>query len=86
MLFEEDHWAPGRKGDPNAAGVKKPFNQYKRDSVMVVRYRNEVLASSVKLYAATIGLLYVLMGDNARPHRAAIIGDFLESEGIVSME
>ena len=51
-----------------------------------VRYRDEVLDPIVKLYAESVGPSFVLMDDNARLHRAAIVGDFLESEGIARME
>ena len=62
------------------------LNIYRRGSVTAVRYRDEVLDPIVKLYAAAVGPSFVLMGDNARPHRAAIVDDFLESEGIARME
>ncbi|GFX00812.1 transposable element Tcb1 transposase [Trichonephila clavipes] len=33
----------------------------------------------VRLYAATVGPTFVLMDDNARPHRADIVDDYLKS-------
>ncbi|GFY33294.1 transposable element Tcb1 transposase [Trichonephila clavipes] len=57
----------------------------KRGSVMAVRYRDEVLEPIVRLYAAAVGPTFVLMDDNARPHRADIVDDYLESEGIARM-
>ena len=47
-----------------------------------VRYRDEVLEPIVRLYAAAVGPTFVLMDDNAHPHRAAIVDDYLESEGV----
>ncbi|GFS51497.1 uncharacterized protein TNCV_549451 [Trichonephila clavipes] len=56
------------------------------DSVTVIRYLYEVPDSIVKMYSAAVYLSFVLMDDNACPQRAAIVNDFLESEGIVRME
>ncbi|GFV43932.1 transposable element Tcb1 transposase, partial [Trichonephila clavipes] len=54
-------------------------------SVTAVRYRAEVLEAIVRLYTAAIGLTFVLMEDNARPHRADIVDEYLESEEIARM-
>ncbi|GBM54875.1 hypothetical protein AVEN_158311-1 [Araneus ventricosus] len=67
-------------------GYRTDLHIYRRGSVTVVRYRDEVLDPIVKLYAAAVGPPFVLMDDNARPHRVAIVDDFLESEGIARME
>ena len=50
-----------------------------------VWYRDEVLEPIVRLYVAAVGPTFVLMDDNARPHRAAIVDDYLESERIAGM-
>lgn len=39
----------------------------------------------MKLYAEPVGPIFLLMNDNARPHTAVIVDDYLESEGIVRM-
>ena len=39
----------------------------------------------MRLYAAAVGPTFVLMDDNARPHRADIVDDYLENEGIARM-
>ena len=49
---------------------------------MAAWYRNEILEPIVRLYATAIGPIFVLMDDNACPHRAAIVDDYLESEEI----
>ena len=38
----------------------------------------------MRLYIATVGPSFVLMDDNARPYRAAIVDDYLESDYLVS--
>ena len=39
----------------------------------------------MRLYASAIGPAFVLLDNNARSHRAAIVEDYLESEGIAYM-
>ncbi|GFW10761.1 transposable element Tcb1 transposase [Trichonephila clavipes] len=58
---------------------------FKRGSLTAVQYQDEVLEPIVRLYAAAAGPTFVLMDDNARPHRADIVDDFLECEGIARM-
>ncbi|GFT38948.1 transposable element Tcb1 transposase [Trichonephila clavipes] len=58
---------------------------FKRGSVTAVRYRDEVLEPIVRLCAATDGPTFVLMDDNAHPHRADIVDDYLESEGFARL-
>ncbi|GFV83989.1 transposable element Tcb1 transposase [Trichonephila clavipes] len=57
---------------------------FKWGSVMAVWYRDEVLEPIVRLYAGAVGPTFVLMDDNACPHRADIIDDYLEDEGIMA--
>ncbi|GFV37062.1 transposable element Tcb1 transposase [Trichonephila clavipes] len=51
---------------------------FKRGSVTAIRYRDEVLESIVRLCAAAVGPTLVLMDNNARPHRADIVDDYLK--------
>ncbi|GFW24289.1 transposable element Tcb1 transposase [Trichonephila clavipes] len=66
-------------------GYRTDLHIFKRGSVTTVRNRYEVLESIVRLYAAAVGPTFVLMDDNARPHRADIVDDYLESEVIARM-
>ncbi|KFM63069.1 Transposable element Tcb1 transposase, partial [Stegodyphus mimosarum] len=66
-------------------GYRTDLHIFKRGSLTAVRYRDEVLEPIVRLYAAAVGPTFVLMDDNARPHRADIVDDYLESEGIARM-
>ena len=61
-------------------GYPSDLHIFKQGSVTVVRYRDEVLKPIVRLYAAAIGPTFLLMDDNARPHRDAIVDDYLKSE------
>lgn len=49
-------------------------------------YRDEVLDPHVKLFRGAVGDNFLLMDDNARPHRADLVNEYLETEGIQRME
>ncbi|GFX44155.1 transposable element Tcb1 transposase [Trichonephila clavipes] len=66
-------------------GYRNNLHIFKRGSVTAVRYRDEVLEPIVRLYATAVGPTFVLIDDNARPNRADIVDDYLESEGIARM-
>ena len=50
------------------------------------RYVNEVLQLQVRPYHAAIGQDFILMDDNAPPHRAAVTDAYLEGEAIERMD
>ncbi|GFX66773.1 transposable element Tcb1 transposase [Trichonephila clavipes] len=66
-------------------GYRTDLHIFKWSSVTVVRYRDEVLEPIVRLYATIVGPTFVLMDDNACPHRADVLDGYLESEGIAHM-
>ena len=47
-----------------------------------VRYRDELLDVYVRPFAGAVGDNFVLMDDNARPHRARVVNGYLEDEAI----
>ncbi|GFX21176.1 transposable element Tcb2 transposase [Trichonephila clavipes] len=55
-------------------------------TVTGLRYRDEILDPYVRPYAAAIGNYFILMDDNARPHRARIVEEYLEDHGLERME
>ncbi|GFT73412.1 transposable element Tcb2 transposase [Trichonephila clavipes] len=55
-------------------------------TVTGLRYRDETLDPYVRPYAAAIGNNFILMDDNARPHRARIVEEYLEDHGLERME
>ncbi|GFW17930.1 transposable element Tcb1 transposase [Trichonephila clavipes] len=63
-------------------GYRTYLHIFKQGSVTAVQFRDEVLESIVRFYAAAVGPTFALMDDNARPHRADIVDDYLENEGI----
>ncbi|GFS67111.1 transposable element Tcb2 transposase [Trichonephila clavipes] len=55
-------------------------------TVTGLRYRDEILDPYVRPYAAAIGNDFILMDDNARPHRARIVEEYLEDHGLERIE
>ncbi|GFT56807.1 transposable element Tcb2 transposase [Trichonephila clavipes] len=55
-------------------------------TVTGLRYRDDTLDPYVRPYAAAIGNDFILMDDNARPHRAWIVEEYLEDHGLERME
>ncbi|GFW64353.1 transposable element Tcb1 transposase [Trichonephila clavipes] len=53
-------------------GYRTDLHIFKRGSVTAVRYRDEDPEPIVRLYTAAVEPTFVLMDDNARPHRAHI--------------
>ena len=54
--------------------------------VPAVRYRDEILAPVAIPYLQNLGPNAILQDDNARPHRARIITEYLQNEGVERME
>ena len=57
-----------------------------RDMMTGVRYRDEILDVYVRPHASAIGPQFILMDDNARPHRARVVEDYLQQETIVRVD
>ena len=57
-----------------------------RGTLTGVRYRDEILNPIVRPFVGAIGDDFILMDDNARPHRAMVVHQYLERETIVRMD
>ena len=58
-----------------------------RDGTLTsVSYRDEILHHIVRPYAGACGPGFIMMNDNARPHRARVVDQYLEQEGIDRMD
>ena len=55
-------------------------------SLTGLRYRDEILEPIVRPFAGAVGGRFLLMDDNARPHRARVVTSYLEDEGIARMD
>ncbi|KFM73878.1 Retrovirus-related Pol polyprotein from transposon 297, partial [Stegodyphus mimosarum] len=61
---------------------RTPLHVFSSGSVTGQIYRDEVLDPYARLFRGAYGPDLLFMGDNARPHRANLVDEFLESEDI----
>ncbi|GBN98117.1 Transposable element Tcb2 transposase [Araneus ventricosus] len=85
---EIDHY--GGRGLIVWAGImldgRTPLHVFERGTVTGVRYRDEILEPHVRLFRDAVGPEFILMDDNARPHRTLMVDEFLEREDIRRMD
>uniref|UniRef100_A0A8C4RYD8 Tc1-like transposase DDE domain-containing protein n=1 Tax=Erpetoichthys calabaricus TaxID=27687 RepID=A0A8C4RYD8_ERPCA len=55
-------------------------------TLTAIRYRDEILGSTVRPYAGAVGPGFLLVRDNAQPYVARICRQFLEDEGIDTID
>ncbi|GFT39021.1 DDE_3 domain-containing protein [Trichonephila clavipes] len=67
-------------------GDRTPLHVFERGSVTDVRYRDEVLKPYGCLFRNTWGPEFILMDDNAKPRRALLVDEYLESDDIHHMD
>ncbi|GBM33220.1 hypothetical protein AVEN_28213-1 [Araneus ventricosus] len=65
---------------------RTPLHAFERGTVTGVRYRTEILEPYVRLFRGAAGPEFILMDGNARPHKALLVDEFLESEDIRRMD
>ncbi|GBO42885.1 hypothetical protein AVEN_246329-1 [Araneus ventricosus] len=65
--------------DLGGAGVggHTDLNVFQGGTLTGARYRDEIFDLYVRPYAGAIGNDFILMDDNARPHRAVVVEDIL---------
>lgn len=87
-IFERDHYGGG--GLLVWGGImlngRTDLHVFESGSVTGRRYADEILEPCVRLFRGAVGPEFIFMDDNARPHRAHLVDDFLESEDIRRME
>ncbi|GFV66749.1 transposable element Tcb2 transposase [Trichonephila clavipes] len=67
-------------------GGHTDLHVFHEGTVTGLRYWDEILDPYVRPYAAAIGNDFILMDDNARPHRDRIVEEYLEDHGFERME
>ncbi len=55
-------------------------------TLTAIRYQDKILGAIVRPYAGAVGHGFLLVHDNARPHVARVFRQFLEDEGIDTIE
>lgn len=87
-IVERDQYGGG--GVMVWAGImmngRTQLHVFDRGNINALRYRDEILRPYVRLFRGAVGPDFLFMDDNARPHRALLVGEFLESEDINRME
>ncbi|GBN76007.1 Transposable element Tc1 transposase [Araneus ventricosus] len=67
-------------------GGHTDLHVFPRGTVNAQAYRDDILHAYVRPYAGEIGDGFLLQDDNARPHRARIVDDYLQQETIQRLE
>ena len=67
-------------------GGRTDLHTVMRGMITGVRYRDDILYGYVRPYAGAIGPQFIPMNDNAIPHRARVVEDYLQHETIVRMD
>ena len=65
---------------------KTDLHVIRNGTLTAVRYRVEILDPIVRPYAGAVGSDFILMDDNARPHRAHVVDRYLDDNGIDRLE
>ncbi|UYV80308.1 CYP307A1 [Cordylochernes scorpioides] len=66
--------------------ARTPLHVFDGGTLTSQRYRDEILEPYVRFFRGGVEPSFIFMDDNARPHRALIVDEYLESEGIERME
>ena len=72
--------AYGTVWDGISLGGRTDIDLFLRETVNIQAYRDDILDAYVRPYSEAIGDAFLLQDGNARPHRARIIGDYLQQE------
>ncbi|UYV82328.1 hypothetical protein LAZ67_21001723 [Cordylochernes scorpioides] len=65
---------------------RTPLHIFSGGTLTAQRYRDEILEPYLRPYKDQIGHNLILMDDNARPHRARLVNEYLQSENIRRMD
>ncbi|UYV77201.1 hypothetical protein LAZ67_15000099 [Cordylochernes scorpioides] len=65
---------------------RTPLHIFSGGTLTAQRYRDEILEPYLRPYRDQIGHNLILMDDNARPHRARLVNEYLQSENIRRMD
>ncbi|UYV80358.1 hypothetical protein LAZ67_18002655, partial [Cordylochernes scorpioides] len=69
----------------NLLGRSHSTPYFRQGTLTGQRYRDEILAAYVMPQALEMGENFLLMDDNARPHRAGVVDTFLQNHAIARM-
>ncbi|UYV84124.1 K02A2.6-like [Cordylochernes scorpioides] len=69
-----------------SSSKRTPLHIFSGGTLTAQRYRDEILEPYLRPYRDQIGHNLVFMDDNARPHRARLVNEYLQSENIRRMD
>ncbi|GFT63464.1 transposable element Tcb2 transposase [Trichonephila clavipes] len=85
VLFpDEPHFSLNTNSRRTFIG-REPFHAFERGFVAGVRYRDAVWKPYVYIFRGACGPEFIVMDNNARPHRTLLVDEFLEREDIRCM-
>ncbi|GFV36289.1 DDE_3 domain-containing protein [Trichonephila clavipes] len=67
-------------------GGQTDLHVFQGGTLTGVRYRDQILDPYVRLYAGASDNDFIQMDDNARPHRAVLVEEYLGGLGLKRME
>ncbi|UYV84070.1 hypothetical protein LAZ67_X001061, partial [Cordylochernes scorpioides] len=70
----------------NSSSRRTPLHIFSGGTLTAQRYRDEILEPYLRPYRDQISHNLILMDDNARPHRARLVNEYLQSENIRRMD
>ncbi|GFV79565.1 transposable element Tcb2 transposase [Trichonephila clavipes] len=82
LFTDESRFTMESDSGRSRSGGHTDLHVFHGGTVTGLRYRDEILDPYVRPYAAAIGNDFILMDDNARPHRAGIVEEYLENHGL----
>ncbi|MCJ8746846.1 hypothetical protein PDJAM_G00146480 [Pangasius djambal] len=93
FAIEHQNWQHDRFGGGSVMvwggiSMEEHTDLYRLDNgtLTAIRYRDEILGPIVRPYAGAVGPGFLLVHDNAQPHVARVCRQFLEDEGIDTIE
>ena len=87
-IIQHDRFGGGSVMVPGGISMEGRTDLYRLEngSLTAIRYRDEILEPMVRPYAGAVGPGFLLMHDNAQPHVARVCRQYLEDEGIDTIE
>ncbi|UYV79772.1 hypothetical protein LAZ67_18000603 [Cordylochernes scorpioides] len=83
---EEEEEAKEKSGLASVLANAHPSTFFSGGTLTAQRYRDEILEPYLRPYRDQIGHNLIFMDDNARPHRARLVNEYLQSENIRRMQ
>jgi hypothetical protein len=90
-MVEYDHFGGGSVmvwgiSDGISIGGRTELYVFPRDGINAQCYLNDIIIPIVVPYTGAVGERFVLLDDNTRQHRARIVENVLEEQGIERMD